>query len=115
MSVLPTHLDYVPRRDSSATESSFSESETCSISTTTSLPDDADSYPRASGSVSIVGLGCRLPGANNPSELWDNIVHQKDLRRKIPEDRFNVDAFYDPNSANKGTVSKSSMVPDLSR
>lgn len=53
----------------------------------------------------IVGMACRVPGSKNPSQLWDAIVEQRDLRRKIPENRFNVDNFYHPDGANKGTVS----------
>ena len=59
----------------------------------------------APSSVGIVGMACRLPGADNPSQLWENIILQKDLQRKMPSDRFNIDAFYHPNGANKGTVS----------
>lgn len=59
--------------------------------------------PNADPSV-IVGLACRVPGATNPSQLWENIVAQKDLQRKMPADRFNVDAFYHPDGTNKGTV-----------
>jgi acyl transferase domain-containing protein len=54
--------------------------------------------------TAIVGLACRVPGAQSSSKLWDNIVEQKDLQSKIPEDRFNVDAFYHPNGGNKSTV-----------
>ena len=57
--------------------------------------------------VVIVGLACRLPGAENPSQLWNNIVAKKDLQKKMPADRFNVDAFYNDNGKNKGTVSSS--------
>ncbi|KAI2998093.1 hypothetical protein CAN33_0028820 [Aspergillus niger] len=59
--------------------------------------------PNADPSV-IVGLACRVPGATNPSQLWENIVAQKDLQRKMPADRFNVDAFYHPDGTNKGTT-----------
>ncbi|KAL8810346.1 MAG: hypothetical protein Q9200_002647 [Gallowayella weberi] len=52
----------------------------------------------------IVGLACRVPGAQNPSQLWNNIMEQKDLQRKMPSDRFNVDAFYHPDGTNKGTT-----------
>ncbi|KAJ9293898.1 hypothetical protein DTO271G3_7274 [Paecilomyces variotii] len=52
----------------------------------------------------IVGMACRVPGSNSPSQLWDAIVEQRDLRRKIPENRFNVDNFYHPDGTNKGTT-----------
>lgn len=52
----------------------------------------------------IVGLACRVPGAQNPSQLWNHIMEQKDVQRKMPSDRFHVDAFYHPDGTNKGTV-----------
>lgn len=52
----------------------------------------------------IVGMACRVPGATNPSKLWENIITQKDLQRPMPKESFNIDAFYYPNNTNKGTV-----------
>jgi acyl transferase domain-containing protein len=52
----------------------------------------------------IVGMACRVPGAKNPSQLWDLISQQRDVQKKIPEDRWNVDNFYEPNGAHKGTT-----------
>jgi hypothetical protein len=52
----------------------------------------------------IVGMACRVPGASNPSDLWDLIEQQRDVQRKMPETRFSVDSFYHPDGKNKGTV-----------
>lgn len=52
----------------------------------------------------VVGMACRVPGANSPEKMWDNLVAKRDLLRKLPKERFNIDAFYHPNGANKGTV-----------
>ncbi|KAF2096276.1 hypothetical protein NA57DRAFT_43427 [Rhizodiscina lignyota] len=54
--------------------------------------------------TAVVGMACRVPGANSSSKLWQNIISKKDLRQEIPHDRFNVNAFYHPNPANKGTM-----------
>lgn len=54
--------------------------------------------------VAIVGLACRTAGASSPSKLWDLLREKKDVQRKMPSDRFNVDAFYHPTGANKGTT-----------
>ena len=74
-----------------------------------SVTSDPSSHGEGAGRLddptAIVGLACRVPGAQNSSKLWENIVEQKDLQKKIPSDRFNVDAFYHPNGANKSTVS----------
>ncbi|GKZ81448.1 putative Hybrid PKS-NRPS biosynthetic cluster [Aspergillus niger] len=52
----------------------------------------------------IIGMACRVAGANSPSKLWDNILQKKDLRREMPPERFNVDAFYHPDRLNNGTT-----------
>ena len=52
----------------------------------------------------IVGMACRVPGANRPSTLWQNIMNKKDVLRKLPSERFNIDTHYHPQGANKGTV-----------
>ncbi|GES59003.1 hypothetical protein ATETN484_0003022500 [Aspergillus terreus] len=52
----------------------------------------------------IVGMACRVPGATTPSRLWDNIVQKRDLWRKMPQDRFNIDAFFHPDGSHKGTI-----------
>ena len=92
---------------SEATSSSTQHSRSSSrsneaTSDTSNLSSDGDDFVR--DPTTIVGLACRVPGAQNPSKLWDNIVEQKDLQSRIPGDRFNVDAFYHPNGANKSTV-----------
>ncbi|KAA8652104.1 putative Nonribosomal peptide synthetase [Aspergillus tanneri] len=52
----------------------------------------------------IVGYACRVPGASRPEELWKLIVEQRDVRRKMPKDRFNVDGWFHPHGPNKGTT-----------
>ncbi len=48
--------------------------------------------------LAIVGIGCRLPGgANDPTAFWNNLLAGKDAIRVVPEDRWNVDRYYDPN------------------
>ena len=69
-------------------------------------PSDREDFVRRDDPSAIVGLACRVPGAQSASKLWDNILEQKDLQSKIPGNRFNVDAFYHPNGANKSTVSR---------
>ena len=59
----------------------------------------------------VVGMACRVPGATNTRELWNNLSKKKDLRGKIPANRFNVDAFYHPQGTNKGTVSLNIQAP----
>ena len=62
---------------------------------------DSKSMPIAS-----VGFGCRFPGdVTNGEKLWDMLVQKKSARGEVPQDRFNVDAFYNPDGDRYGTVS----------
>ncbi|KAK8054463.1 polyketide synthase [Apiospora phragmitis] len=75
-----------------------------SSATSVSAADSEDMAPTAADPSAIVGLAFRLPGAKSIPQLWDNVVTKKDLQQKMPEDRFNVDAFYHPHGDNKGTT-----------
>ena len=77
--------------------------------TSASLVDNP--VQQAAVETAIVGMACRLPGAKSPEQLWKNIIQQKDLQRKIPDDRFNIDAYYHPDGTHKGTVC-ARLVPD---
>ena len=91
---------------SSSSLHSRSSSRSDEHTSVTSAPSShGEGAGRLDDPTAIVGLACRVPGAQNSSKLWENIVEQKDLQKKIPSDRFNVDAFYHPNGANKSTVS----------
>src|SRR5262249_27611893 len=46
--------------------------------------------------IAIVGMGCRLPGADNPTELWRALREGQDACGEIPADRFDIERFYDP-------------------
>lgn len=81
----------------------LSESSGSSLHSSDEASDDAAGPTVADPSV-IVGMACRTPGATNPSQLWKVIAEKRDLQRKMPEDRFNVDAFYHPAGTNKGTT-----------
>ncbi|KAL8767869.1 MAG: hypothetical protein Q9209_005761 [Squamulea sp. 1 TL-2023] len=47
--------------------------------------------------IAIIGMACRVAGANSPSELWDNLLSSKDVQRRIT--RFNIDGFHHPEGA----------------
>ncbi|PNY28233.1 Hybrid Polyketide synthase-nonribosomal peptide synthetase [Tolypocladium capitatum] len=52
----------------------------------------------------IVGLACRVPGAASPSKLWKSIAEQRDVQQRMPKDRLNMDGFFHPEPAHKGTT-----------
>ncbi|KAL4993011.1 hypothetical protein BDV10DRAFT_190367 [Aspergillus recurvatus] len=48
--------------------------------------------------IAICGIACRLPGeASNPRAFWDLLAGGRSAQCKVPQSRFNVDAFYHPN------------------
>ncbi len=47
--------------------------------------------------IAIVGMSCRFPGgANSPAEFWKILESGKDAITEIPSDRWDKDAYYDP-------------------
>lgn len=79
-------------------------------SSQSSLPsNEYVTAPEVHDPSAVIGMACRLPGATNPHKLWEVLAEKVDLQQKMPEDRFNVDAFYHPQGANKGTVSLASF------
>ncbi|GAB1201010.1 hypothetical protein APSETT444_010394 [Aspergillus pseudonomiae] len=53
--------------------------------------------------IAIVGMGMRLPGGvSSGTEFWNFLVNKRDGLCRVPETRYNVDAFYD--EAREGAV-----------
>lgn len=46
--------------------------------------------------IAIVGIGCMFPGAENLDEFWRVLVNGEDHVQDIPLERFNAEAYYDP-------------------
>ncbi|KAJ5089210.1 polyketide synthase [Penicillium argentinense] len=62
-------------------------------------PDFYPSTPRSphQSKLAVVGMSCRLPGGANDLELFWKIMEEgRDVHTRIPADRFDVDAHYDP-------------------
>ncbi len=64
--------------------------------------------------LAIVGLGCRLPGADNADEYWRLLIEGRSAIAEVPSTRLNADIFYHPA---KGVLGKSytrlgGVVPD---
>jgi len=57
----------------------------------------AASEARAREPIAVVGMGCRLPGGvTTPEEYWTLLREGRSGIREIPGDRWDVDAYYDP-------------------
>lgn len=58
--------------------------------------------------VAIVGSSCRFPGgATSPSKMRDLLVQVRDLRQKIPPDRFQLESFFHKDGSHHGSTNVS--------
>jgi acyl transferase domain-containing protein len=47
--------------------------------------------------IAVIGMGCRLPdGADSPTAFWQMLLEGRDAIVEVPTDRWDVDAWYDP-------------------
>ncbi|KZS61151.1 polyketide synthase [Mycobacterium ostraviense] len=66
--------------------------------------------------VAVVGIGCRFPGeATDPDSFWDLLVDARNAISRVPADRWDADAFYDPDPLTPGrmTTKWGGFVPDV--
>ncbi|MEN8215014.1 MAG: type I polyketide synthase [Pseudomonadota bacterium] len=55
--------------------------------------------------IAIVGIGCRFPGgANNPDAYWQLLRDGVDAISEVPADRWDVEAYYDPDWTKQGKI-----------
>jgi acyl transferase domain-containing protein/acyl carrier protein len=54
--------------------------------------------------IAIVAVSCRFPGAPNPEAFWEVLAGGIDAIREVPEDRFDIDEFYDPDPEKPGKI-----------
>ncbi|MCC5648027.1 polyketide synthase dehydratase domain-containing protein, partial [Nostoc sp. CHAB 5824] len=55
--------------------------------------------------IAIIGMGCRFPSANNPKEFWELLRDGRDVISEIPKERWDIDAYYDPDPDAPGKMS----------
>jgi acyl transferase domain-containing protein/NADPH:quinone reductase-like Zn-dependent oxidoreductase/NAD(P)-dependent dehydrogenase (short-subunit alcohol dehydrogenase family)/SAM-dependent methyltransferase/acyl carrier protein len=61
---------------------------------------------RMSQPLAIVGMGCRFPGgADSPEECWKLLREGRDAVTEVPRDRWDIDAYYDPDPDAPGKMS----------
>jgi len=65
----------------------------------------APATPAADEPIAIVAVSCRFPGAPDPDAYWELLSGGVDAIREIPEDRFDVDEFYDADQQAPGKIS----------
>ena len=54
--------------------------------------------------IAIIGIGCRLPGAAGPAAFWQLLRAGVDAISETPPDRWDNDAFYDPDPLAPGKL-----------
>lgn len=55
--------------------------------------------------IAIIGMSCRFPGGVSNVEEFQTLVSEgRSAWSKVPESRFNVDAFYNPDSDRTDSV-----------
>jgi acyl transferase domain-containing protein/SAM-dependent methyltransferase/acyl carrier protein len=55
--------------------------------------------------LAIVGMACRFPGdADTPEAYWDLLRAGRDAIREVPKDRWDNDAFFDPDPDAPGRI-----------
>jgi acyl transferase domain-containing protein/NAD(P)H-dependent flavin oxidoreductase YrpB (nitropropane dioxygenase family)/acyl carrier protein len=55
---------------------------------------EANENYRGSLDIAIIGMSCKLPGANNPEQFWDLVVRAKGQIKEIPGERWSIGDFY---------------------
>nr|UUL70763.1 Malonyl CoA-acyl carrier protein transacylase [Vitiosangium cumulatum] len=55
--------------------------------------------------IAIIGMGCRFPGgADTPESFWRLLRDGVDATRRVPADRWDADALYDPDPEVPGKI-----------
>ncbi|ABX04516.1 MAG TPA: type I polyketide synthase [Herpetosiphon sp.] len=55
--------------------------------------------------IAIIGLGCRFPQAENPQAFWELLCAGTDAITEVPQNRWDINAVYDPDSTRPGKMS----------
>ncbi|HJT93896.1 MAG TPA: SDR family NAD(P)-dependent oxidoreductase, partial [Mycobacterium sp.] len=54
--------------------------------------------------IAIVGMACRVPGATDPEAFWEVLSGGTDMIREIPDGRFDINDYYDPDPDAPGKI-----------
>ncbi len=54
--------------------------------------------------IAVIGIGCRLPGVRDPEGFWRLLRDGVDAITEVPKERWDIDALYDPDLAEPGTM-----------
>lgn len=68
------------------------------------VPPPAVAAARTDEPIAIVAVACRFPGAPDPEKFWEVLAGGVDAIREIPDDRFDIDEYYDPDPDAPGKI-----------
>jgi acyl transferase domain-containing protein/NADPH:quinone reductase-like Zn-dependent oxidoreductase/acyl carrier protein len=54
--------------------------------------------------IAIIAVACRFPGAPDPEAYWELLSGGVDAIREVPNDRFDIDEYYDPDPDTPGKI-----------
>jgi myxalamid-type polyketide synthase MxaB len=54
--------------------------------------------------IAVVGMACRFPGADDADAFWSLLAEGRDAITEVPPDRWDVDAWYDPDPDASGKM-----------
>ncbi|KAI0401614.1 hypothetical protein F4802DRAFT_618819 [Xylaria palmicola] len=54
--------------------------------------------------IAIIGMGVRLPGSETLEEFWRVLADGRDLHERVPADRFDLAAHFDPSGSRPNTT-----------
>ena len=54
--------------------------------------------------VAVIGMACRFPGGDTPDAFWEFLARGGDAVTEIPPERWDVDAYYDPDPDARGKM-----------
>ena len=63
------------------------------------------SVSQVGGDIAVIGMACRLPGADSPESFWKLLETGTDAITEVPAERWDIDAFYDPDPTVLGKMS----------
>jgi len=70
------------------------------------LKEQLDSVRRVNEEpIAVIGIGCRLPGANGPDAFWDMLENGREGIREVPAARWPIDEYFDPDPDAPGMMS----------
>ncbi|HSZ78018.1 MAG TPA: type I polyketide synthase, partial [Chthoniobacterales bacterium] len=64
----------------------------------------AHSFPAFNQPIAVIGMACRFPGAANPAAFWDLLRSGRSAFREITSDRWDINAWYDPDLGRPGRM-----------